>query len=124
MSKKILVVEDNEDSRFLVVKVLNRAGFSTIEAESGEEAVRLAREEHPDLILMDLGLVGMGGLDATALIKKDEATKAIPVVALTAYAMDGDREKTLAAGCDGYITKPIDTRALPGLVGRYLGGAS
>lgn len=122
MSKKILVVEDNADSRYLVVKVLARSGYETLEAESGEEALLLARERRPDLILMDLGLTGMDGLTATAELKKDPATKAIPVIALTAYAMDGDRERTLKAGCDGYISKPIDTRALPGQVARYLGG--
>lgn len=122
MSKKILVVEDNADSRYLVVKVLARSGYATVEAESGEDALRIARESAPDLILMDLGLHGMDGLTATAELKKDPATRAIPVVALTAYAMDGDRERTLKAGCDGYISKPIDTRALPGQVARYLGG--
>lgn len=122
MSKKILVVEDNADSRYLVVKVLTRSGYATEEAESGEDAIRLARETAPDLILMDLGLHGMDGLTATAELKKDPATRGIPVVALTAYAMDGDRERTMKAGCDGYISKPIDTRALPGQVARYLGG--
>lgn len=122
MAKKILVVEDNGDSRFLVVKVLTRSGYETLEADSGEDAVRLAHEASPDLILMDLGLIGMDGLTATTEIKKDPATRGIPVIALTAYAMDGDRERTVKAGCDGYITKPIDTRALPGQVAKYLGG--
>jgi len=120
---KILIVEDNEDSRLLVAKILLRAGHHIISAESGEEAVRLAGAEIPDLILMDLGLVGMNGLTAASLIKKGETTSLIPIVALTAYAMDGDRERTMEAGCDGYITKPVDIRRLPAQVEHYLKGS-
>ncbi len=122
LNRKILVVEDNEDSRMLIVKILSREGYDIAEAESGEDAVRLAGEEKPDLILMDVGLVGMDGLEATARIKKNPETASIPVIALTAYAMDGDKERTLGAGCDGYISKPIDVRQLPREVEHYLKG--
>ena len=117
---KILVVEDNEDNRFLIVKVLSLAGHKTVEAESGEEAVRLSGEARPDLILMDVELKGMDGLSATTKIKADPATRHIPVVALTAYAMVGDRERAMAAGCDGYLSKPIDVHELAGQVGEFL----
>jgi CheY-like chemotaxis protein len=117
---KILVVEDNEDNRFLIVKILTREGHETVEAESGEEAVRLSSEVSPDLILMDVELKGMDGLSATTKIKADPATRHIPVVALTAYAMVGDRERAMAAGCDGYLSKPINVRELPRQVGGFL----
>lgn len=123
MGQTILVVEDNEDSRSLIAKVLARAGYGIIETESGEEAVSLARAVHPDLILMDLSLVGIDGLTATGLLKKDPVTRDVPVVALTAYAMEGDRERILGAGCDGYISKPVDVRKLPDMIATYLKGA-
>lgn len=120
MGSRILVVEDNEDSRIMLVKALKRLGHVTIEAESGEEAVEKARSERPDLILMDVELKGMDGLTATGLIKEDPVLRSIPVVALTAYAMAGDRERALRAGCDGYLAKPVDVRNLDAEVSRYL----
>lgn len=122
MGSRILVVEDNEDSRIMLVKALKRLGHVTIEAESGEEAVEKARSERPDLILMDVELKGMDGLTATSQIKGDPGLKAIPVVALTAYAMAGDRERALHAGCDGYLAKPVDVRNLEAEVSQYLKG--
>lgn len=122
MNETVLLVEDNEDSRALITKVLVLAGYKVIETESGEEAVSLARAVHPDLILMDLSLVGMDGLSATALLKKDPVTRDVPVVALTAYAMEGDRERILKAGCDGYLSKPVDVRKLAETISGYMRG--
>lgn len=122
MNKTVLVVEDNEDNRALVVKVLSRSGYRVLEAVSGEEALRLAAEGCPDVILMDLNLVGMSGFEATRRIKADPALRRIPVVALTAYAMVGDRERALSSGCDGYISKPVNVRALPDQVAAYAEG--
>ncbi len=104
---KILVVEDNPTNMKLVVMLLGRGGYTVIKAMDAEAGLALARTEQPDLILMDIQLPGMDGLAATALLKADEATRAIPVIALTALAMKGDEERILAAGCDGYIAKPL-----------------
>ncbi|MDW7711359.1 MAG: response regulator [Deferrisomatales bacterium] len=120
MSATVLVVEDNEDNRALVVKVLTRQGYRVLEASSGEEALDLAAREHPDLVLMDLNLRGMSGFDATRRLKEDPELRGVPVVALTAYAMVGDRERALAAGCDGYLSKPVDVRRLPETVAGFL----
>jgi two-component system cell cycle response regulator DivK len=116
----ILVVEDNDDNRTLVVKVLGRQGHEVREAVSAEEALEAAAAAPPDLILMDLNLAGMSGFEAAGRIKADPRLRHIPVVALTAYAMVGDRERALAAGCDGYISKPVDVRRLPDQVREFL----
>jgi two-component system cell cycle response regulator DivK len=102
---RILVVEDNRDNMVLTVLLLEGAGHSVLSAIDAE--VTLARAELPNLILMDVQLPGMDGLQATALLKRDEATRAIPVIALTALGMKGDEERIRAAGCDGYIAKPM-----------------
>jgi two-component system cell cycle response regulator DivK len=104
---RILVVEDNPTNMKLAVMLLGRAGYTVISAMDAEAGLTLARAEQPDLILMDIQLPGMDGLAATALLKADEATRAIPVIALTALAMKGDEERIRAAGCDGYIAKPL-----------------
>jgi two-component system cell cycle response regulator DivK len=104
---RILVVEDNPDNMLLTVMLLQSAGHEVLPAADAEAGLALARKERPDLILMDVQLPGMDGLAATALLKADEATRAIPVVALTALAMKGDEERIRAAGCDGYIAKPM-----------------
>ena len=122
-SKHILVVEDNADNRALVVKVLTRKGYRVEEAVSGEEALRRAEENLPDLVLMDLNLEGMSGFDAARRMKANFRLRNVPVVAITAYAMVGDRERALEAGCDGYIPKPVDVRRLPDQVAEYLKGA-
>ena len=107
---RILIVEDNVANMKLATFILESAGHTVIPATDAEAGLTLAREEQPDLILMDIQLPGMDGLEATALLKRDEATRAIPVIALTALAMKGDEERIRAAGCDGYIAKPLAYR--------------
>jgi len=104
---KVLIIEDNPTNMTLAVFLLQSAGHAVLSATDAEAGLTLARDEHPDLILMDIQLPGMDGLQATKLLKRDAATSAIPVVALTALAMKGDEERILAAGCDGYIAKPM-----------------
>jgi two-component system, cell cycle response regulator DivK len=103
----VLVVEDNPTNMTLAVFLLTSAGHAVLSAVDAEAGLTLARAEVPDLILMDIQLPGMDGLEATALLKQDEATRAIPVIALTALAMKGDEQRIRAAGCDDYIAKPI-----------------
>jgi two-component system, cell cycle response regulator DivK len=116
--RKIMVVDDNRDNRELVVKVLRKHGYGILEAVDGEEALSLAIAELPDLILMDISLPGLDGYEVTRRLRAMPASRAIPVIALTAHAMKGDREKALAAGCCDYITKPIDIRELPVRIAR------
>ncbi|HJX63447.1 MAG TPA: response regulator [Polyangia bacterium] len=104
---KILIIEDNATNMTLAVFLLQFGGYTVLSATDAEAGLTLARDERPDLILMDIQLPGMDGLQATALLKRDEATRAIPVIALTALAMKGDEERIRAAGCDGYIAKPM-----------------
>ena len=120
----ILVVEDNETNQMLAVAVLQREGYRVEIASSSEEARERLAGGRPDLILMDIQLPGLDGLALTRLLKQDPATAGIPVVAMTAHAMLGDADQALAAGCAGYIPKPIDTRALGEQVRKYLGVAS
>ena len=103
----ILIVEDNVVNMQLATFLVTSAGHTVLTAADAEVSLTVAREQHPDLILMDIQLPGMDGLDATVLLKKDEATRAIPVIALTALAMKGDEERIRAAGCDGYMAKPM-----------------
>lgn len=103
---RILVVEDNEANMVLANLLLTKAGHQVLQAVDAPNALALARSELPDLILMDVQLPGMDGLAATRLLKSDAATRHIPVVALTAFAMKGDEERILAAGCDAYVPKP------------------
>jgi CheY-like chemotaxis protein len=105
---KILYVEDNDDNVYMLRNRLARAGFTVVVATDGVQGVAMAGSERPDLIIMDLTLPDMDGWEATRRIKADPATKHIPVVALTANAMEGDREKALAAGCDDFDTKPVE----------------
>ena len=105
---KILYVEDNDDNVFVMRGRLTRAGFAVVVATDGEQGVAMAATAAPDLILMDLRLPGIDGWEATRRIKTAPATKHIPIIALSAHAMAGDRERTLAAGCDDYDTKPVD----------------
>ena len=121
--EKILIVEDNPMHLELATDLLEAAGYVVIQAGTAEEGIKLARDEFPDLILMDVGLPGMDGLEATGVLKQDPETKDIPVIAITAHAMKGDEKKALAAGCAGYITKPIDTRAFPKTVTRFIESA-
>jgi CheY-like chemotaxis protein len=105
---KILYIEDNDDNVYMLRNRLTRAGFTVVVATDGVQGVAMAGSERPDLIIMDLTLPDMDGWEATRRIKADPATKHIPVVALTANAMEGDREKALAAGCDDFDTKPVE----------------
>ena len=104
---KVLIVEDNQSNMTLAVFLLESAGHTVLSATDAEVGLRLARAELPELILMDIQLPGMDGLAATVLLKEDAATRSIPIIALTALAMSGDEERIRAAGCDGYIAKPI-----------------
>jgi len=119
-SQKILIVEDNQDNRELVAKVLKLTGYHVIEAVDGQEAIEKARAENPDLILMDLFIPKIDGYEVTKRLKDDKDLKHIPVIALTAQAMKGDMEIALAAGCDGYMPKPIDVRELPKQIKHFL----
>ena len=103
----VLIVEDNAANMTLAAFLLESAGHTVLKATDAEIGLTLARAEHPDLILMDIQLPGMDGLEATALLKADVATRSIPVIALTALAMKGDEERIRGAGCDGYIAKPM-----------------
>jgi two-component system, cell cycle response regulator len=116
----ILVIEDNPVNRELVTDVLEASRFRVTQARTAEEGLRLARELLPDLILMDISLPGMDGLAATRALKADPATSRLPVIALTAHAMRGDEAIALQAGCDGYLSKPIDTRKLPEIVASFI----
>ena len=119
--KTILVIEDNPVNLELVTDLLEVAGYDVLQSLSAEEGIVQARAALPNLILMDVRLPGMDGLTATGILKSDDATRAIPVIALTAQAMKGDEEEALAAGCDAYLSKPIDTRELPKVIARVLG---
>jgi CheY-like chemotaxis protein len=116
----VLVVEDNEANQLLISAVLERAGYQIALASSSLEARIVLGRSSPDLILMDVQLPGQDGLDFTRELKADPVTARIPVVALTALAMPGDRERSFAAGCTGYISKPIDTRTFASEIRKYL----
>lgn len=117
---RILVVEDNRDNMTLIVDVLSSLDYEVIQAMDGEDGLAKAKSEKPDLILMDLSLPKMDGWTATRTIKADDEIKSIPVIALTAHAMVGDRERAIEAGCDDYITKPINLPELMAKLNEYL----
>ncbi len=121
MAKRILYVEDNAQNKRLVRKILVSRGYEVLEAEDGLAGVEITKNELPDLILMDINIPGMDGLEATGVIKATTETKHIPVIALTANAMRGDAERFLAAGCDGYLPKPINMTELLETVRGFLG---
>lgn len=118
----ILVIEDNALNMKLVRSLLRIGKYDIIEAKDAEKGIQLVREHRPDLILMDIQLPGMDGLNATRLIKDDPSLKDIKIIALTSYAMDGDETKALKAGCDGYIVKPIDTKNFLNTIEHCLNG--
>jgi two-component system cell cycle response regulator DivK len=120
MGQRILVVEDNAKNLKLLRDVLKFSGYAVAEARSGEEGVELAGKRPPDLILMDLQLPGIDGVEALRLLRENPATRAVPVVAVTAFAMKNDRDRALLAGFDGYVEKPISVRALPSQVKNFL----
>jgi two-component system cell cycle response regulator DivK len=117
---KILYIEDDFQNRVLVRRVLEASGYSIIEAENGPVGLQLAQQIVPDLILMDINLPEMDGYEVTSRLKSLEALIHVPIIAMTANVMKGDREKTLAAGCDGYIQKPIDVDLLPEQIKQFL----
>ena len=115
----ILVIEDNKLNMKLVRGMLSLGDYTMLEAMDAETGIQMAREYHPDLILMDIQLPGIDGLEATKIISNDANLKDIPILALTSYAMEGDKEKALAAGCVDYITKPIDTKNFQKAIAEY-----
>ena len=117
---KVLIIEDNAANMKLATMLLDSAGHTVLSATDAEAGLTSARGEQPDLILMDIQLPGMDGLEATMLLKRDDATRAIPVIALTALAMKGDEERIRAAGCDGYIAKPLAYREFLAIVAAQL----
>jgi two-component system cell cycle response regulator DivK len=122
MAKVILIVEDEPKNLKLVRDLLQVSGYKTIEATDGKQGIELAKTRKPDLILMDIMMPKMDGLEAARILKADATTRNIPIVALTSYVMKGDKERILQAGCDGYIAKPIDIQELLEKVSEYLPG--
>ena len=122
MAAKILLVEDNEMNRDMLCRRLQRRGYEVLTAVDGEGGLALTRSDAPALVLMDMTLPGIDGWEVTRQLKADPATRAIPVIALTAHAMAGDREQALAAGCDDFDIKPIDLDRLLGKIETLLGG--
>ncbi len=118
----ILIVDDNPTNLKLVTYLMRAHGYDVRTATDADSALAAIRERKPRLVLMDVQLPGVDGLELTRRLKADPETKTIAILAVTAYAMKGDQEKAIAAGCDGYVTKPIDTRKLPDLVARFMGG--
>ena len=121
MSRTILIVEDNELNMKLFHDLLVAHGYSILQANNGHDALRLAREEKPDLILMDIQLPEISGLEVTRMIKEDEEMKSIPIVAVTAFAMKGDAEKFKQGGCEAYIAKPISVASFIETVRKFVG---
>ena len=120
-SKTVLLVEDNEDNRTVYRTILEHFGYQVIEARNGEDGVRMAREDHPDLILMDISIPIIDGWEATRILKGDPATSDIPIIALTAHALATDRAKATEVGCDGYLAKPCEPRRVVAEVEKFIG---
>lgn len=120
MTRRILVVEDQEDNRRIVRDLLTSVGYELIEATDGAEGVAMAREHRPDLILMDIQLPVLDGYEATRRIKADSALRAIPIIAVTSYALSGDEVTASEAGCDAYVSKPYSPRALLARIREFL----
>jgi CheY-like chemotaxis protein len=118
--ERILIVDDNATNLKLVAYLMKANGYAVDTALEAQAALSAIARNHPDVILMDIQLPGIDGLELTRRLKADPATHGIVIIAVTAYAMKGDQDKALAAGCDDYITKPIDTRALPETIARHL----
>lgn len=121
MSEKILIVDDNEQNRKLFRFILQNSGYEIIESENGEDGLKLAKENHPGLILMDIQMPGIDGAEAFRILRSEPETKDIPVIALTSYAMRGDREKFLEQGFNGYISKPINVKEFMNAIKSVLG---
>ncbi|MBM4277527.1 MAG: response regulator [Deltaproteobacteria bacterium] len=120
MNKKILIVEDNPQNMRLTEMVLSAESYTLLEATNGEEALEVAKEECPDLIIMDVQLPKMSGLEVTRKLREIPEFSRTPIIAITAYAMKGDKEKALDAGCNAYLSKPISARDLPNLIAKML----
>ena len=120
MSKRVLIVEDNDLNMKLFHDLLEAHGYDTLQTKDGMEALKLARQHHPDLILMDIQLPEVSGLEVTKWIKEDDDLKAIPIIAVTAFAMKGDEEKIRDGGCEAYIAKPISVASFMRTVERFL----
>jgi two-component system, cell cycle response regulator DivK len=120
MAKRILVVEDHEENRRLLRDLLTSVGYELIEAVTGEEGLKLAEAEVPELILMDIQLPGMDGYEVTRRVKANPALRHIPIIAVTSYALSGDDQKALEAGCDAYVTKPFDPAELLAKIQEFL----
>lgn len=116
----ILLVEDNVDNRLIYRTILEFSGYQVVEAHDGEMGVRLARENVPDLILMDVSIPLLNGWEATKILKADPTTRHIPIIALTAHALASDREQSMAVGCDGYLAKPVEPRRVVETVQEFL----
>lgn len=119
MAKKVLYIEDDPINRYLVKKILTSKGYEVFEAENGNEGIVKSEEVKPDLILMDMQMPGLDGYEATKQIKGKPGLESIPIIALTAHALHGDKEKCLAAGCDGFIPKPIDVKNFEGQISQF-----
>jgi CheY-like chemotaxis protein len=122
--KRVLLVEDNEDNLVVYRTILEHVGFLVIEARDGEEGVSRARTERPDIILMDISIPKMDGWEATQRLKADGETASIPIIALTAHALEEDRLKAMRAGCDGYLAKPVEPRRVVEEVEKFIGPAT
>jgi len=120
MSKKILIVEDNPQNMRLIEMALSAKSYTLLEATNGEEALEVAKKERPDLIIMDIQLPKMSGLEVTRKLREIPEFSRTPIIAVTAYAMKGDKEKALDAGCNAYLSKPISARDLPNLIAKML----
>lgn len=119
--KTVLLVEDNEDNRTVYRTILEHFGYEVIEARNGEDGIRMARDDHPDLILMDISIPLIDGWEATKILKADTATSGIPIIALTAHALATDRAKAIEVGCDGYLAKPCEPRRVVAEVEKFIG---
>lgn len=119
--KTVLLVEDNEDNLVVYRTILEHVGYRVVEARDGEEGVSRAHSEQPDIILMDISIPKMDGWEATTRLKADDGTAAIPIVALTAHALEEDRAKAMRAGCDGYLAKPVEPRRVVQEVEKFIG---
>ena len=117
---KILYIEDNLTNRVLVLRVLSAEGHTVLEAEDGKQGLLVASEQQPDLVLVDINMPGMDGYEVTGRLRQMQGLERTPIVALTANVLRGDRERSLAAGCDGYIQKPLDVDLLPAQIEAYL----
>ena len=122
MKSKTLIIEDNENNMYLISFLLKNSGHEVVQAYDGQAGVELAKTEHPDLILLDIQLPKMNGYEVAQELRKDGSLNDTPIVAITSYAMPGDKEKALAAGCSGYIKKPINPDTFVGEVESYLDG--